>query len=148
MRRYLKFSSTISMIVLLVIFVGCASSHGDEADPEIASIMKGATEYFEAERSGDCEAVWKALAPSSVFKRDYSYENYLEILSKNELKVQEYVIEGVSEIFDNNDRKALPEVEKLATVKVKVKLRSKSGKETEHNNIFMFLKENGKWYKG
>jgi len=50
--------------------------------------------------------------------------------------------------MDNNDRTALPDVEKLAAVKVRVRLISKDGRETQHNNTFIFLKEKGRWFKG
>lgn len=111
-------------------------------------MLREARSYFEAELSRDAKMVWMALAPSSVFKRQYSHDDYLEMYSKSDLSVKEYSVLEVIEIINNNDRKALPDVEKLAAVKVRVKLTSKDGKDSEHNNIFIFLKENGKWFKG
>lgn len=96
----------------------------------------------------DAKAVWEAMAPSSVYKRQHGYDDYMEMYSKSDLAVKEYSGLEVVEIMDNNDRTALPDVEKLAAVKVRVRLISKDGKETEHNNTFIFLKEKGKWFKG
>lgn len=120
----------------------------DENDVEKALIIESAKSYFDAELSGDPKAVWAALAPSSVFKRQYSFDDYLEIQSKNEIAVKNYEVVEVLEIMENNDLIVLPGVDKLAAVKVHVKLGAKNGKESEHDNIFVFLKENGKWFKG
>ncbi len=117
-------------------------------DDEASSVIKEARSYFEAEISRDAKAVWEAMAPSSVYKRQYGYDDYLEMYSKSDLAVREYSDLEVVEIMDNNDRTALPDVEKLAAVKVRVRLISKDGRETQHNNTFIFLKEKGRWFKG
>lgn len=135
---------TAFAFILLALTICFAS----EKDIEKSEVIKEAVSYFEAEVSGDSEAVWRSLAPSSVFKRDYSYDQYLELQAGSNLKVTEYKVLEVVEIMRNNDPTALPGVEKLAAVKVWVRLKSKDGRESEHNNIFMFLKENGKWFKG
>ncbi len=138
------------LLLVWLIFIICAPvpCFADESQVEKAVIIKEAKSYFEAEMSGDPKAVWEALAPSSAFKRQHSFEDYLEIQSRSELSVAQYEVMEVLEIMENNDRIALPDVEKLAAVKVHVKIRPKKGKESEHDNIFIFLKEKGKWFKG
>ncbi len=140
----------IRSLTILLILAICPVAPGfaDEIEAEKAMIMKEARSYFEAELSGDPKAVWSALAPSSVFRRDHSFDDYLAMQSVSGLAVKSYEVMEVVEIMDNNDRTVLPEVEKLAAVKVRVKISPKNGKETEHNNIFIFLKEKGKWFKG
>ena len=142
----LAFKFACIIAILTVFFPGLGSA--DEAEAEKAAIISEARAYFEAELSGDTKAIWNALAPSSVFKRQYSYDDYVAIQSKADLAVKDYDVVEVSEVMENNDTTVLPGVEKLAAVKVRVRLKSKDGKESEHNNIFIFLKENGKWLKG
>ena len=137
----------LSVLAILAIS-GVAPCFGDEIESEKAIIMKEARSYFDAELSGDPKAVWSALAPSSVFRRDYSFDDFVALQSRSDLAVKSYDVIEVVEIIDNYDRNVQPEVEKLAAVKVRVIIKPKNGKETEHNNIFMFLKERGKWFKG
>lgn len=139
--RSLAFLAGLAVCALTPGFAG-------ENEAEKAAIMKEARSYFEAELSGDPKAVWSALAPSSVFRRDHSFDDYLAMQSRSDLAVKSYEVIEVVEIMDNNDRAVLPDVDKLAAVKVRVKISPQNGKETEHNNIFIFLKEKGKWFKG
>ena len=142
--RFITFLAFLASLSVCAVAPGLAGE--DEA--EKAAIMKEARSYFEAELSGDPKAVWSALAPSSVFKRDHSFDDYLAMQSRSDLAVKSYEVIEVVEIMDNNDRTVLPDVDKLAAVKVRVKISPKDGRETEHNNIFIFLKEKGKWFKG
>jgi len=113
-----------------------------------AALMKTVKAYFNAEVSGDSERVWELLAPSSYFKQAYSYPFYVEILKTHPIRVKSYRIEEIVEIADNQDRKKLPLVERIATVKVHVVFGVGVGKDTEQTKVFTFLEEGGRWYKG
>ena len=52
------------------------------------------------------------------------------------------------EIQDNLDRKSMPEVDKIATIEVRVILGGDGGGDSERTTVLTFLKEGGKWYKG
>ena len=146
-----KISMIIPRLITVLIILAISTvgpCFGDDIESEKAIIMQEARSYFDAELSGDPKAVWSALAPSSVFRRDYSFDDFVALQSRSDLAVKSYEVIEVVEIMENNDRNVLPAVEKLAAVKVRVKISPKNGKETEHNNIFMFLKEKGRWFKG
>lgn len=145
-QAFLKLTSLC--VATFLVFGSLTVCHSTGDDDETVAVIKEARSYFEAEISRDAKAVWEAMAPSSVYKRQHGYDDYMEMYSKSDLAVKEYSGLEVVEIMDNNDRTALPDVEKLAAVKVRVRLISKDGKETEHNNTFIFLKEKGKWFKG
>ncbi|MFH0957930.1 MAG: hypothetical protein V1897_04425 [Pseudomonadota bacterium] len=104
--------------------------------------------YFEAEMSRNADAVWNLLAPSSVFRRFYSYEDYLELSRLNPIRVIDYELKFQPEISENEDKENLPSVEKIASVVVRVRIKGENGKESEHISVFVFLFENGRWYKG
>ena len=146
-----KISMIIPRLITVLIILAISTvgpCFGDDIESEKAIIMQEARSYFDAELSGDPKAVWSALAPSSVFRRDYSFDDFVALQSRSDLAVKSYEVIEVVEIMENNDRSVLPEVDKLAAVKVRVRISPKKGKETEHNNIFMFLKEKGRWFKG
>ena len=146
-----KISMIIPRLITVLIILAISTvgpCFGDDIESEKAIIMQEARSYFDAELSGDPKAVWSALAPSSVFRRDYSFDDFVALQSRSDLAVKSYEVIEVVEVMENNDRNALPDVEKLAAVKVRVRISPKNGKETEHNNIFMFLKEKGRWFKG
>lgn len=146
-----KISMIIPRLITVLIILAISTvgpCFGDDIESEKAIIMQEARSYFDAELSGDPKAVWSALAPSSVFRRDYSFDDFVALQSRSDLAVKSYEVIEVVEIMENNDRNVLPDVEKLAAVKVRVRISPKNGKETEHNNIFMFLKEKGRWFKG
>jgi hypothetical protein len=111
-------------------------------------LMKVVKAYFDAEVSGDSERVWELLAPSSYFKQAYSYPFYVELLKRHPVRVKRYRIREIVEIVDNQDRKKLPSVERIATVKVHVVIGDGDGKDTEQTRVFTFLEEGGTWYKG
>ncbi|MCX5874268.1 MAG: hypothetical protein NTY51_13700 [Deltaproteobacteria bacterium] len=104
--------------------------------------------YFEAEITRNEDQVWNLLAPSSIFKKSYSYENYLELVRLNPIRVTSYELKFPPEIKENQDKENLPNVEKIASVVVQVRLLGEGGKETENISVFVFLFENGRWFKG
>jgi len=115
---------------------------------ELDDLQAVIKDYFKAEMSRNADQVWNLLAPSSIFKRFYSYENYLELVRLNPLRVIDYELKFPPEITENQDKENLPNVDKIASVIVKVRLKGESGKESEHISVFVFLFENGRWYKG
>ena len=133
------------MLTLLVsLIAGCS----DHKEVEKQALLSAAKAYFKAEMEGDAEKVWKMLAPSSRFKRAYSYPFYQEMTKRNSVRIKEYVVEEIVEIRDNGDKNSMPAVEKIGTIKVHVILGSDRGKDMEHSSTFTFLKEGGTWYKG
>lgn len=138
----------VSVILKLVIIPSFLSWHilswaGSQDD--LQAVIK---DYFEAEMSRNADKVWNLLAPSSIFKKFYSYENYLELCRSNPIRVLGYELKFPPEISENNDKENLPNVEKIGTVVIKVRLKGESGKESENISVFIFLFENGSWYKG
>jgi len=135
---------TLIVLIVTALFAGCSKSVVDEKE----ALRNAVRAYFEAEKSGNREAVWEMLAPSSVFKRKYSYPFYVEMVARNPLRVKSYRIEEILEVEDNPDRAKMPRVEKIGSVKVHVVLAGEDGRDSEQTTTFTFLKEAGKWYKG
>jgi hypothetical protein len=104
-------------------------------------------DYFQAEMSRNSDRIWNLLAPSSIIKRFYSYENYLESARLNPVRIIGYELKFPPEIIENQDRQNLPNVSKVASVVVKERLQDESGKESEKIVVLIFLLENGHWYK-
>lgn len=88
------------------------------------------------------------LAPSSDFRKAYTYEFYEEMQRREGIRVISYTLGEVLEIKDNVDKKAMPAVDKVASVKVDVVLIGPEGKNSRHTIVLTFLRETGKWYKG
>jgi len=126
-----------------------AAAFGSEvrADDE-SDLLAMAKAYFDAEILGDMARVWEMLAPSSAFRKAYSYPFFVELLKDNKVRLKAYTIERVLEITDNQDKDQLPLVEKIATVQVRVVLSDGSGSQFERISAFTFLREHGRWYKG
>lgn len=127
-----------------VIVGGAQFSWADEAE-DLQAVIKT---YFEAEMTRNADQVWNLLAPSSIFKKSYSYENYLELIRLNPIRVTSYELKFPPEIKENQDKENLPNVEKIASVVIQVRLLGEGGKETENISVFVFLFENGRWFKG
>ncbi|MDQ7782675.1 MAG: hypothetical protein RDU20_07340 [Desulfomonilaceae bacterium] len=124
------------------------ASRGEVRSEDTAGLVRVVKEYFDAEMLGNTERVWALLAPSSDFKRAYSYPFYSHLAKRHPVRVKNYVIEGVLEIVNNPDRKRLPMVEKVALVRVRVVLTDPDGTDTGETKVFTFLQEGGAWYKG
>lgn len=124
--------------------LGCG---GDEAEKR--AVRRAAEVYFEAERRGDLEGVYQALAPSSDFRRTYSLENYKSLVGRGGQQVKDYEIIRVGSPSDEVDREAHPAVEMIAEVYVLIRyFDPASGQTLEKNTTMTFVKENGRWYKG
>lgn len=143
-RKRMTIIQCLVCLFVITVFIGCS-----EAGPtETEALRKAVQTYFAAEMAGDHARVWELLAPSSNFKRMYSYPFYEEMIRRNPVRVKQYTIEEVVEIYDNPDRKKMPRVEKIGVVRVHVVLSREGGEDTEQTSTFTFLKEEGKWLKG
>jgi hypothetical protein len=131
------------IIAVLTLFGVALVWADDESD-----LMEAVRAYLEAEVRADTGRVWEMLAPSSAFRRAFSYEAYEEMTKGTTVRLKRYVIESVVAIQDNGDRVQMPAVDKVASVKVKVVLADQSGMNIERTSIFTFLREGGRWYKG
>jgi hypothetical protein len=143
--------SILSYLVGLSLILAVSVLSGNDCycdQGERSALIKAVKAYFEAEMAGDSQKVWEMLAPSSVFKRRYSYADYLEMMKGSRLSVKSYSVGRVFDIENNGDKKAMPNVEKMATVEVRVIMGGEGERETEHTSVLTFLKEGGKWYKG
>lgn len=117
------------------------------ADDE-TDLLESVRAYFDAELAGDVTKVWDMLAPSSAFRRAYSYPFFVELFKDNAIRLRAYTIEKVLEISDNEDKVRMPLVERVASVQVHVVLSDKDGKRFGRTSAFTFLRERGRWYKG
>lgn len=135
-------------IAVLGAAVGVAS---DEVDSrlEIEAVRKAAVEYFDAEIRCDLKAVYYSIAPSSVFRTRYSFQNYVDMYSRGGPRVKSYRIDDIGGITPQLDEEAHPKIEMIADVTVFLEVFDpKTGKTHERTTIFVFVKENGIWYKG
>lgn len=146
-KRFVPFCALPALGVLLLVVTeigNCAERlQGDRAE-----VLRAAKEYLDAENSGDWAKVWAMLAPSSVFKRSHTYDSFVEIIRTNPTRIQAYEIEEVLSVEDNLDRAAMPKVEKIAAVRVRVILKDNVGPVRQRTSILTFLREGGRWYKG
>ena len=145
MKRRFFIVSVILKLVIIPSFLSWSILSWAGSQDDLQAVIK---DYFEAEMSRNADKVWNLLAPSSIFKKFYSYENYLELCRSNPIRVLGYELKFPPEISENNDKGNLPNVEKIGTVVIKVRLKGDSGKESENISVFIFLFENGSWYKG
>jgi len=111
-------------------------------------VIEAVRRYFQAEKEGNLRAVWDLLAPSSEFKKAFSYAFYEEMARRNPGVLKDYKIEGIPDVQENHDKKKWPDVEKIANVTVTVSLVVDGQKEQTQVRIFTFLKESGRWFKG
>ena len=138
-----RINLAICLFTVICVYDTATTWGSDSEDLQVA-----VKSYFEAEMTRNADAVWNLLAPSSIFRRFYSYEDYLELSRLNPIKVIDYELKFQPEISENQDRENLPNVERLASVVVRVRIQGENGKESEHISVFVFLFENGRWYKG
>ncbi|MBM4325834.1 MAG: hypothetical protein FJ118_01610 [Deltaproteobacteria bacterium] len=137
-------AAAVAMLLLLVAGMIGAQAYADDK----ADLISAVKAYFDAEMAGDLQGVWNLIAPSSVFKRSYTYPMYQEMIRGNAIQVKRFVIEEVMELVDRPDPENLPNVEKLAVVRVLVLLAGEGAPDMERRSVLTFLKEGGKWYKG
>ena len=141
----------ILSLIFLNMCISCANvGVGDKrAADETQSVRDAAQKYLDAEVRGDRDAVWGMLAPSSVYVKTHSYEEYLAEAKGSPVSVVEYRILAISAISQNEDHGTYPDIESFARVEVELKLFSRdTGTHDVVNIDFTFVKEDNKWYKG
>jgi hypothetical protein len=115
---------------------------------EKRSVERAANNYLKAEKEGNLNQVYTLLAPSSVYKKTHSYDQFLEEMTNHSsVKISTYRIVNISRLRDNDMRKEYPDVDKFVQVEVDVTFEH-SGENSVFNYSFTFLKEKGNWYKG
>lgn len=118
----------------------------DERESE--AVLEAAREFLDAEVRRDYPAIYACFASSSPYARLHNYEEYLAQAKASADNVSDYRIVAVSYIQKNEDRKKYPSVEKVAQVEVEVTFQNNKTKSYSDANIgFIFLKEQGRWYK-
>ena len=141
----------IMIVIFLSMSLVCPKvGIGDKsAADETQSVRDAAGKYLDAEVRGDPDAVWGMLAPSSVYVKTHSYEEYLAEAKGLPVRVVEYRILAISGISENDDRGTYPDIQAFARVEVELKLFSRdTGTHDVVNIDFTFVKEGNRWYKG
>lgn len=115
---------------------------------EERAITRAAERYFQAEMSGDTRLIYSLLAPSSIYRKTHSYEDYLkELHIYPPVKIMTYRIVRLTRLRQNEDRATYPDVDKMVQVEVDVTF-AHGGSNMVFNYSFTFLKEKGNWFKG
>lgn len=139
---------TALILVFLLLGISCGLAPAPAGD-ERMGIEKAARTYLDAEVRNDHKAIYAMQAPSSEYMKHHSYETYLAEAQASRVAVTGYRILKVTNIRDNDDRKAYPNIERFAQVEVDLVLcSSDTGHYEEINCNFTFIKEGGKWFKG
>lgn len=116
---------------------------------EEPAVLEAARKYFDAEVARDLPAVYRCLAPSSVYCATHDYEAFLAEAHASPVRIVGYKIVRIAHIRNNEDFKGFPHVEKFAYVEVDIVVHYTDKNEKADVNIgFTFIKERGKWYKG
>lgn len=138
----------IALCILVLSVPGSVRSEPrDVAEKE--AVLKAARSYLDAELRRDYPRLYRCFAPSSIYVRSHTYRQFLEDVRTAPDRLVAYRIVRVSYIQDQEDRKKFPTIDKIAQVEVEaVFLHSQTGRRSEVNIGFIFLKEKGKWYKG
>jgi hypothetical protein len=154
-------ASTRKKLILAAVaaFLLCAAAgsvllYGDprqaiEMMYERPRIERSLKEYFAAEMSRDYPKVYRCLAPSSVYRRTHTYDQYLQDAKANPVEILEYRLVDVYNLRPNHDRSAYPDVKRFVQAEVDVEILFKgTGRRASCNYCFTFLKEGGVWLKG
>jgi hypothetical protein len=137
-------------VLCFILFVGLASSAFSQstADPEEKAVLKAVRTFLDAEIRQDYPAVYSCFAPSSVYLRTHTYQQYLAQAKAAPYRVVEYQIVRISYIQDNKDPQTISTADRIAEVEVEVTFAYPETNRRSVVNIgFIFLKEGGKWYK-
>ena len=134
-------------LCLIGLLLGLTAACGSSADrKEIAAVRHAAEQYLSAEKDGNLEKVYGLLAPSSDFRRNYSFDQYRIIVADKSVRLADY---DIREVTGLNSETGRPELEMLADVLVLVRMFDPlTGLTTERETVFTFVKEKGVWYKG
>jgi hypothetical protein len=149
-RVYRPFVYPGLLVAALLILQGCGSAGNTlELLREKKAIRAAAERYLAAEVKRDFRGVYDSFAPSSVYRRNNSYERYLAEAESTPYRIVHYKVVGISHLIDNHDKAAYPKIEKFVRVEVElVLLHTVRSERSEANHDFTFIKEEGRWYKG
>lgn len=146
-----RLSHGTGLLLLLILAVVGSSSIAfgqSSADSEEKAVLKAARTFLDAEIRQDYPAVYSCFAPSSVYLRTHTYQQYQAQAKAAPYRVVEYRIIRVSYIQDNKDPQTITTADRIAEVEVEVTFAYPETNRRSVMNIgFIFLKEGGKWYK-
>ena len=112
-------------------------------------IEKTLHDYFAAEMSRDLDKVYSLLAPSSVYRRSHTYDQFMDDMKSNSVRIVKYNVVDIYGLRPNHDPSAYPKVERFVQVEVDVDVGfADTGTTSSCNYCFTFIKEGGRWYKG
>jgi len=114
---------------------------------ERKTITQTAEEYLKAEKEGNWEKVYSFLAPSSVYRKTHTYQEFLKDAAGQAKKISTYQIVDIYRLRNNDGKNNFPLVEKFVQVEVDITFKD-TGANSTFNYCFTFLKERGVWYKG
>lgn len=134
---------------LIVIILGSLAVTAESgSNPDEQAVLAAARQYLDAEVTKDHPRVYACLSPSSAYCASHTYEDYLKEAVSSPTTVSDYRIIKVTYITENTDREKYLAIDKFAEVEVEVVVfYSDTGKTSEVNIGFIFVKEGGKWYK-
>ena len=152
MKRYLKHTG-ITILALGILMGGLFSISSLRNRVilyfERNSIEQAVHNYFACEMNRNFEKLYQCLAPSSVYRKSHTYEDFLADVKNSPVRIREYKIVNIYNLRTNNDREAFPLVEKFVQTEVEVILYyTDINQEFSFNQCFTFLKEGGNWLKG
>ena len=141
-------SALAALLVLVAALVLCPVVVASAKDSEEASVLQAARLFLDAEQRADHRAVYECFAPSSLYTRDHSYEDYVREAQSSEDRLESYTIVEVTYIQENEDLESWPSVQKFAQVEVDlVFIHLPTERRSEINVGFIFFKEGDRWYK-
>ena len=136
------------LLMMMVIGLSSTAFGQSTADSEEKAVLKAARTFLDAEIRQDYPAVYSCFAPSSVYLRTHTYQQYQAQAKAAPYRVVEYRIIRVSYIQDNKDPQTITTADRIAEVEVEVTFAYPETNRRSVMNIgFIFLKEGGKWYK-
>ncbi len=116
---------------------------------EKEAIEKTARQYFKSEMDRDHKQVYALLAPSSIYRKDHTYQQFIQEATESKVIIHNYRIVDIYRLRDNDNRKDYPSIDKFVQVEVDMEISFRSsGAKSTYNYCFTFLKEKGAWYKG
>lgn len=141
-----RFIRTAALVV--IILGSLAGVAGGGSIPDEKAVLTAARQYLDAEVKKDHPRIYACLSPSSAYCASHTYEEYLKEALSSPTTVSDYRIIKITYITENDDREKYPAIDKFAEVEVEVVISySDTGKSSEVNIGFIFVKEGGKWYK-
>ena len=142
--------AAIFIVTAVLMSLGFAGNVLSESrtDREEKAVLSAVRTFLDAEIRRDYPAVWACFAPSSVYVRTHTYQQYLPEAKGAPDRVVAYSIIRLSYIQDNNDPQTISTADRIAQVEVEVTFAHEGTSRRSVVNIgFIFLKEGGKWYK-